>query len=308
MSQALARTIHTAPTRRFWKRAYAAALALCGVWFVTSAAAFTVVDDTGANVRIADPARRIVSLAPHATELLFAAGAGDRIVGVMSDSDFPRAAARLPIVGNASALDLERILSLHPDLIVTWPYTTPAQVGVLRSQGIAVFTTDPRTIDGIARDMERLGRLAGTTAIADDAAGRFRARLAALAQRAAGKHVVPVFYEVSNVPLYTVGGAHLITQALTLCGARNVFASLTLPAPDVSIEAVLAARPDAIVAGTAGAVMPTWLDDWKRWPELPAVRHNRFFVVDANLLHRSGPRFVDGVEQLCGVIERARSQ
>ena len=284
------------------------AIALASLSPLAFAVDISATDDTGATVTLAAPAQRIVSLAPHATELLFAAGAGERIVGVMSDSDFPPAATRIPIIGNANALDLERILALRPDLIVTWPYTTPAQVGVLRAQGIPVFTTDPRTIDGIARDLERLGTLAGTNGAAREAAGRFRARIAASARRVAGKTVVPVFYEVSNVPLYTVGGAHLISQALTLCGARNVFASLALPAPEVSVEAVLAARPEAIVAGTAGAVAPAWLDEWRRWSEAPAVRANRLFVVDANLLHRSGPRFAEGVEQLCGVIERARAK
>jgi iron complex transport system substrate-binding protein len=265
-----------------------------------------VTDDTGAVATLASPAQRIVSLAPHATELLFAAGAGARIVGVMSGSDFPPAAAQLPIVGTASALDLERILALRPDLIVTWPYTTPTQVDVLRGQDIPVFTTNPRTIDGIARDIERLGVLAGSSVAADEAAHEFRSRLAVLAARAAGKVVVRVFYQVSDVPLYTVGGDHLITRALELCGAQNIFASLTLPAPEISVEAVLAARPDAIVAGTAAAVTPTWLAQWKRWRETAAVRGNRLFVVDANLLHRPGPRFVDGVQQLCDVVERAR--
>jgi len=270
-------------------------------------AGVNVIDDTGETVTLAAPARRIVSLAPHATELLFAAGAGDRIIGVMSDSDFPPAAARIPIVGNVNALDLEQILSLRPDLIVTWPYTTPAQVGVLRAQGIAVFTTDPRTIDGIAADLERIGSLVGRSEVANETARRLRARVATLAQRAAGKRVVRVFYQVSAVPLYTVGGEHLISQALTLCGAHNVFDTLALPAPEVALEAVLAARPEAIVAGTAGAIAPRWLDEWRRWHDLPAVRANKLFVVDANLLHRSGPRFVDGVEQLCDVIERARA-
>jgi iron complex transport system substrate-binding protein len=265
-----------------------------------------VTDDTGAAVTLASPAQRIVSLAPHATELLFAAGAGGRIVGVMSGSDFPSAAGELPVVGTANALDLERILALRPDLIVTWPYTTPTQVDVLRGQGIPVFTTNPGTIDGIARDIERLGALADSSAIAREAAQRFGTRLAALAAHAAGKIVVRVFYQVSNVPLYTVGGNHLITHALTLCGAQNIFVSLTLPAPEISVEAVLAAHPDAIVAGTAAAVTPTWLAEWRRWRDMPAVRGNRLFVVDANLLHRPGPRFVDGVEQLCDVVERAR--
>jgi iron complex transport system substrate-binding protein len=287
--------------------AFASALA-CLLPCHATCANLRVVDDAGVTVTLAAPAERIVSLAPHATELLFAVGAGDRIVGVMSDSDFPPAAKRIPIVGNVNALDLEYILSLRPDLIVTWPYTTPAQVGLLRAQGIAVFTTDPRTIEGIALDLERLGSLVGRSDVANETARRLRARLAALAERAAGKRLVRIFYQVSGVPLYTVGGQHLISQALTLCGAQNVFDSLALPAPEVGVEAVLAARPEAIVAGTAGAAAPAWLEEWRRWPELPAVRADKLFVVDANLLHRSGPRFVEGVEQLCDVIERARAQ
>ncbi len=272
----------------------------------TSDADVRATDDTGAAVTLASPAQRIVSLAPHATELLFAAGAGAHIVGVMSGSDFPLAATELPIVGTATALDLEHILALRPDLIVTWPYTTPMQVDVLRGQGIPVFTTNPRTIDGIARDIERLGALADTSATAREAARRFRSRLAVLAAHAAGKIAVRVFYQVSDVPLYTVGGNHLITHALALCGAQNILASLTLPAPEISVEEVLAAHPDAIVAGTAAAIVPSWLAEWKRWRDIPAVRGNRLFVVDANLLHRPGPRFVDGVQQLCDVVERAR--
>jgi iron complex transport system substrate-binding protein len=274
---------------------------------IAGAQGVRAVDDVGAEVVLAAPARRIVSLAPHATELLYAAGAGARVVGVMSGSDHPDAARALPVVGTSSVLDLERILLLRPDLIVTWPYTTPAQVDVLRSRGIAVFTTDPRRIADIARDVERLGVLAGTAEEAALAAARFRRRLAELERDAAGRATVRVFYEVSDVPLYTIGGSHLITQALAACGAQNVFSALTLPAPEVSVEAVLAARPDAVIAGTSGARRPGWLDGWRRWPDLPAGRAGRLHVVDADLLHRAGPRFVDGVAQLCAAVEQARA-
>jgi iron complex transport system substrate-binding protein len=286
----------------------AAAAASVGVQFasVSGSAGVRAVDDTGATVELPAPAQRIVSLAPHATELLFAAGAGARIVGVMSGSDYPAAAAALPVVGTSSALDLERILLLRPDLIVTWPYTTPAQVELLRSHGIPVFTTNPRTMAGIALDLERLGALAGTADLAHAAATRFRERLTALQQRARGRAPVRVFYEVSDTPLYTIGGGHLITQALDACGAQNVFAALSIPAPEVSVEAVLAARPDAIIAGTGGARRPRWLDDWRRWPDLPAARAGRLYTVDANLLHRAGPRFAEGVAQLCDIVEQAR--
>jgi iron complex transport system substrate-binding protein len=284
-----------------------AAAALAATSSAAAGAPVRAADDAGAIVTLPAPARRIVALAPHATELLFAAGAGAHVVGVMSGSDHPAAAAGLPIVGTSSALDLERVLMLHPDLIVTWPWTTPAQVETLRAQGIAVFTTNPRSIADIARDLERLGVLAGTEEAARVAAARFRERLAALERDAAGRPPVRVFYQVSDTPLYTVGGGHLITQALRACGAENVFDALPLPAPEVGVEAVLAARPDAVIAGTSGGRRPPWLEHWRRWPELPAARDARLYTVDADLLHRAGPRFVDGLAQLCESIERART-
>ena len=270
-------------------------------------AAVTATDDAGAVVRLTAPATRIVSLAPHATELLFAVGAGPRIVGTLDTSDFPAAAKAIPRVGDAWAVDLERIVALAPDLVVTWPWTAPAQVEALRTRGIAVFTTKPPTIDGIAQDMERLGALTGNTGTAAREAAAFRARLADLRDRYRNVSRVRVFYEIWDAPLYTIGGDHLITQAITVCGGENVFARLALPAPAVDVEAVLAAAPDAIIAGSDRGVRPAWLDTWRRWTQLPAVAHDRLYAVDSDLLHRPGPRFVEGVALLCEDIDRARS-
>ena len=271
-------------------------------------AAIDVADDTGATVRLAARARRIVSLAPHATELVFAAGAGERIVGVVAGSDWPPAARALPRVGDVHALDLERIVALRPDVVVTWPYTTPAQVEQLRARGIAIVVTDARTIEGIADDIERIGSLAGTDGVARRAATAFRAKLASVRAAHAGAPRVRVFYEIWDSPLYTVGGRHLITQALDACAADNVFAQIALPAPAVSVEAVLAAAPDAIVGAFDDAVPPAWLDAWRHWPQLPAARYGNVATVDANLLHRPGPRFVDGVGELCTAIDAARTR
>jgi iron complex transport system substrate-binding protein len=229
------------------------------------------------------------------------------VVGVLATSDWPPEAGAKPKVGDSRALDLERIFLLKPDLVVTWPFAAPAQVGALTARGIPVFVANPATIDGNAADMERLGMLAGTSPIAAPRAADFRAKLAQLAASHAGTKKVRVFYEIWGVPLYTVGGRHLISQALALCGGENVFAGLSLPAPGVSVEAVLAAKPDAIVAGADGAVRPAWLDDWKRWPALPAVARGNLFTVDANLLHRAGPRFIDGMEALCAAVATARA-
>jgi iron complex transport system substrate-binding protein len=263
-------------------------------------------DATGSTVTLAAPARRIVSLAPHATELLFAAGAGDRIVGVLAPADWPPEAARLARVGTAAGVDLERIVALRPDLVIVWPYLAPAQIERLRAIGAAIFVSDPRTPEAIAVELERLGTLAGTSAQATGAAAAFRAHLAGLERREADAPKLKVFYEIWNQPLYTIGGGHLISAAIRLCGGENVFAHLALPAPAVGVEDVLAARPEAIIAGTDDGLRPIWLDGWKRWRELPAVAHGNLFVVDANLLHRAGPRFVAGLEQLCTALDRAR--
>jgi iron complex transport system substrate-binding protein len=269
-------------------------------------APITVRDGAGNAVTLAAPARRIVSLAPHATELLFAAGAGDRVVGVVATSDFPPAARSLPTVGDARALDLERIVALKPDLVVGWPYTSPAQAATLATRGIALFVSDPATPEAIADELERLGALAGTADVAGPAARALRERWRQLEARARTGRPVRVFYEIWDVPLFTLGGGHLVSQAIAACGGENVFAALTLPAPVVSVEAVLAAKPDVIVAGAAGGARPAWLEDWKKWPALPAVANGALVTVDADLLHRAGPRFVAGAEALCAAMDAER--
>ena len=180
-------------------------------------------------------------------------------------------------------------------------------MALLRARGIAVFIADPKSIGGIATDIERLGALPGPEPRRMRSAAAFRERIASLGSslRASGA-ALRVFYEIWDAPLYTIGGRHLISEAIALCGGENVFAALSLPAPEVSVEAVLAARPDVIVAGADGAVRPPWLDRWRRWPELPAARQGHLYVVDANLLHRDGPRFADGVAALCAALDAAR--
>lgn len=279
---------------------------LLGTAMASVAAPLIVRDDTGAMVKLEAPAQRIVSLAPHATELLFAVGAGSRILGTIDTSDWPSQAKAIARVGDSRALDLERIVALQPDLVVTWPWTAPAQVEALRTRGIATFTTMPATIGGIADDLERLGALTGDATAGWRAAETFRARLSGLRQRNANKRRIRIFYEVWDAPLYTIGGRHLITQAIEVCGGENVFAALTLPAPAVDVEAVLAAKPDAIIAGAERGMRPAWLDAWRRWKEVPAVANDRLYIVEADLLHRPGPRFVDGVDALCATIDRAR--
>jgi len=287
-----------------------AAVVLLLAWVLCAAAhgEVRVVDDAGTTVTLPRPAQRIVSLAPHATEMLFAAGAGGALVGAVARSDWPPAARAVPRVGDAAALDLERIASLAPDLVIAWPYTAPPQLAALRAQRVPVFVSDPKSIAGIAGDIEKLGTLAGTQGVAHAEAATIRERLASLTARHRDARRLRVFYEVWNEPLYTIGGKHLISEAIGVCGGENVFAALTIPAPSVTIEAVVAAAPDVIVGGDDEGKRPAWLDDWRRWPAIPAVRNGNLYGAAGDLLHRPGPRFVEGVAALCADFETARKR
>jgi len=273
------------------------------------AAAVTVVDDSGARLALPEPARRIVSLAPHATELLFAAGAGARVVGVVSHSDYPPAARALPEVGGYERLDLEAILGLAPDLVVAWESGNPgAEVERLRALGIPVYVTELRRLEDIPATLERIGILAGTPAGADAAATVFRDGVEALRRRYAGRSPVRVFYQIWDSPLMTVGGEHLISSVIELCGGRNVFADQAALAPAVDVESVLVRDPEAVVASGMATERPEWLDAWRRWPGLSAVRFDALFLIHPDLIQRPTPRILEGAEQLCADLDRVRAR
>ncbi len=273
------------------------------------AAAVKAVDDTGREVVLPRPAQRIVSLAPHATEMLFAAGAGAAVVGVVAHSDWPAAARALPRVGDAAALDLERIVALAPDLIVAWPYTASPQLAALRAQNIPVFVSDPKTIAGIADDVDRLGALAGTAA---RGARRRPRRCAGSARRSSrstrARRGCACSTRCGTSRCTRSAAATSSPRRSGRAAATTCSRALTLPAPSVTIEAVVAARPDVIVGGDDDGRRPAWLDAWKRWPGVPAVRDDNLFAADGNLLHRPGPRFLEGVAVLCADFERARAR
>lgn len=303
-------TLEPAASTAFRGRAALRALAALLTLLLPSAprAATAILDDAGNRVVIEGPARRIVSLAPHATELLFAAGAGDRIVATVDYSDYPAEARAIPRLGGYEALDVERLLAAKPDLVVAWESGNgPAAIARLRALGLRLYLSEPRDLEGIAAGLERLGRLAGTEATANRAAERFRERLAELRRRQEGKRPVTLFYEVWNHPLTTVGGGHFISRVIGLCGGRNIFAELGALAPAVSLESVVAADPEAIVASGMDEERPAWLDEWRRWPRLRAVREGHLFSIPPDLLQRPTPRLLDGAERLCADLDRARA-
>ena len=268
-------------------------------------AAVTVKDDDGNTITLQKPAQRVISLAPHVTELLFAAGGGSHVVGVVSYSDFPEEAKKIPQIGSNREVDLERIMALKPDLIVVWRHgSSERQIDMVRKLGVPIYHSEPVKLDDIPESVARLGQLMGTEKVAAPAATELRQQLAGLRSRYANRPTVRTFYQVWDKPLYTLSGKHIVSDALRLCGGENIFAKLAVTAPVVSVEGVLQENPEAIFATAEknyGGV-----NMWKPYGTLLAVRNDNLFTIDGNLLNRSGPRMIAGAAVLCEKLELAR--
>ena len=255
----------------------------------------------------AEPARRIISLAPFLTEIAYAAGAGERLVGAVSYSDYPPAARELPRVGGYKKIDLEAALALKPDLILAWESgNPPAALEKLRALDIPVLVAEPRSLEAIAALIERVGARAGTSDLARAEAAVFRERLERLQRRYAARAPVSVFYQIWHQPLMTVNGEHLISAAIRLCGGRNIFTGMRPLSAAVNLEAVLDADPQAIIASGMGEARPEWLDQWRRWPWLQAVEKGHLFFIPPALIQRHSPRILEGTQRLCRQLEQVR--
>ncbi len=267
-----------------------------------------VSDDGGRAVTLAAPARRVVSLGPHLTELAYAAGGGSAMVGAIRFSDFPEAAKALPVVGDAHAIDFERIVQLKPDLVLVWSSgLNERHKARLRSLGLTVYDSEIRSAQGIPDTLRRLGTLLGSADAARISARRFEAQWQALTERHRGKPPVRVFWQLWHEPLMTVNREHLISEALRACGGVNVFADLPLLTPSVSWEAAIAANPQLIAGSGRKEDAARDFAAWRRLgPNVSAVKRQRFTSIDANLIGRMGPRFVDGAAALCRAVDEGR--
>ena len=264
------------------------------------AATVRLVDDAGQTLEFTQPPQRIISLTPHLTELLFAVGAGSQVVGVDSASDYPQAVQALPRVGGYSRINFERILALKPDLVIAWVGgNRAADIHGLRQMGVPVMQTQATRLEDVARLLRLIGQASGHEALGNAAAQKFSTQLAALEVSTRRQPPINVFYQVWDRPLMTVGGTHWISDALALCGARNIFADLRGLSPVVSREAVLQRAPALIVGGSDA---PDLRRLWQSFASLPAVKNNAFVSVDADLLHRPTPRLIEGVAGLCAAI------
>lgn len=264
-------------------------------------------DDKGRQVSLAAPARRAVTLAPHATELVYAAGAGDFLIATIRGSDYPAAARQLPVIGDGTQPDAERVAAIRPDLLIAWQSAAAEPVArVMDKLGVPVFYSDPLTLAAVPDAVERMGVLFGTEAHARPAADALRARLTALSKRYANRRPVRVFVQAGLDPIYTLNDSSIVSDALQLCGGVNVFGQAPIVAPQVTLESVLAARPEAVLAGvTRPEETAVNLAAWQALG-LPAARAGHVYGVDADALYRPGPRLIDAAEIICADLDRLR--
>jgi iron complex transport system substrate-binding protein len=268
--------------------------------------AAAVVDDDGHTLQMSVRMPRIVSLAPGATAMLFAAGAQRQIVGTSDYSNEPEAAQRIERVGDAQSFDLERILALHPDVVVVWSGgTNAAQIDKLERVGLRVYRHRIERLSDIPGSLQRLGELAGTQSEAQAAAAALAARIAALEQRYAARHGGTVLIQVWDHPIYTVGRAELMSDVLRICGYRNLYQDLPDPGPAVSLESVLQRDPDLVLAvGSDQKAADDWAHAWRAFPSLKAVRDGRLIPWTDQRLSRLGPSMVAATESLCSALDR----
>jgi iron complex transport system substrate-binding protein len=286
----------------------ALALAL-GLLCPMAAGALTVEDDRGVAVVLDSPAERVVSLAPFITELIFAVGAGDRLVAVSEHSDYPDAALDLPRVGNAINVNLERLLSTRPDLVISWRTgVDPRIVQRLETMAVPVFVLEPRTLEDVPKALRRIGRLLGSSDEAQRKAREFTSGVDGLREQYAGRSRVTVFYQISLRPLMTLNGRHMVSDILNLCGGSNVFQDFAPIAPTVNREQVLARDPDAILVSATDGQSSDSITYWRRYPAMKAVRLDNVYTVDGNLLNRQTPRLAEGVKKVCAILESVRAK
>jgi iron complex transport system substrate-binding protein len=268
------------------------------------AGALTVTDDAGVDLQFERPARRVVALSPHLTEIVYAIGAGARLAGVARGSDFPAAAADLPEIGDASGLDFERILYEQPDLVLAWGSgNRSVDIARLRALGLRVLVLEARRLEDIPRHLRLLGALTGLNDPAQALARDFEQRVQALRERYARGIGPRVLFEIWHRPLFTVNGDHIVSRVLELCGARNLFAGLPRLAGEVSLEQVLLLDPEAIVIGSEAE--DAAVQNWLRFSYLKAVRNRKVLRISADLITRQTPRILEAAERLCAGLDKA---
>jgi iron complex transport system substrate-binding protein len=269
----------------------------------------TVHDDAGETVTVRTAECRIVSLAPGTTAMLYAAGAGHCVVGTIAHSDEPPEAAHVQIVGDAETLDFEQLLALKPTVVVVAvDVVQRVRIDRIKALGIPVYQVHVTRLAAMPDSLRRLGTLTNTSATADAVAGTLRSDLNAIQERYRDRRPVRVLYQIWDRPIYTIGGAHVISDALRLCGANNIFADLSTAAPAVTREATVLRDPELILVSAPPGAADEWLMEWRKIPALSAVRNDHLVRYTDERIDRMGPSVIAATANLCEVIDRARSK
>lgn len=274
----------------------------------TSDTSVSVVDFSGATVTLNSPAKRIVSLAPHIAENVYSAGAGDKLIGVVSYSDYPPAVKDLPLVGGYASINVEKIIELQPDLIIGWESgNSSASIQQLQILGYPVYIDQPDTLADVARSIKDIGVLSGTAIEAVKVADEFTSKINTIENIFKSKSKLKTFYQVWNDPLQTINGTHIISDAIALCGGVNIYADEPVIAPVINIESILERNPDAIIASGMSSARPDWLDEWYDWPSINAVQNNHLFFVNPDHIQRHTVRILLGINAICSQLDSARA-
>jgi len=258
----------------------------------------------GSTLVLPQPAEEIVTLSPHLAELVFAAGAGSTLVGTVEYSNYPEEVTTIPRVGDAFRIDVERVVSLKPGLVIAWDSGNPRQATEqIQSLGIPVWSLEIREPEEIASTLIGIGEAAGRVGAARAAASEFRQRLQSLSAQYAARPELRYFYQVAQRPLFTINGDHLIARGLRLCGGRNIFSNEPGLAFQVSYESVIAANPDVLLAPKLESEENP-LQTWQDWPGMKAVQNSALFLLPADEISRATPRWLDAIEIACRLMDQ----
>ena len=269
--------------------------------------AITVTDDAERQVEVETPVERIIALAPHIVENLFSVGLGDRIVGTVQHSDYPIAAKAIPIVGGFNSLNIEAILALDPDLIVTWGSgNTDPKMNRLAQMGFPIYVSEPNTLEKIHANLLDFARLGGSQTESLNAVANFKQKLDAVPIQSGAPFTV--LYQIWNDPIQTLNGEHIANEILIRCGLRNLFADAPSIAPVLSLEGVLSENPEVIIGSGFADERPEWLDHWRQFKQLRAVKNNALWAIHPDLLQRPTPRILEGLQRICERTHNLRSR
>lgn len=276
---------------------------------IASDNSISVVDFTDKTVQLKKPAKRIVALAPHIVENVFSAGAGEQLVGVVMFSNYPEQAKNITLVGGYEKINLEALVGLEPDLVLGWQSGNQNKIfQKIRNLGIPLYIDQPKSLEDVARVIRDIGVLSGNEQTSKQTAEYYLSELNILKNKFKSVAKLDVFYQVWNDPLYTINGEHIISDVIQLCGGNNIYADETIISPVINIESLIGRDPDVIIASGMGEERPEWLEDWKKWPQLNAVKKDNLYFVPPDIIQRHTVRILQGAKIMCEHLQTTRDK